>query len=257
MLQQLNYFWRVIATGLCFTLFGVGGLLLSLFVLPVQRLAIKDEQAQKAVARKTVHYTFKFFIAFMQFVGIFKFDLQQAQQLKALNGHLVMANHPSLIDVVVLISLIPNADCVVKTHLFNNMFLKGVVSNTGYISNADPAGLLDDCEASLKAGNNLIIFPQGTRTKPEEDLRFQRGAANIAIRCQAQVTSVMLKVVPSTLTKNVPWYRIPKTKAHFSAMVVDHSPTLPENNVTQTSKDVRQYNRDLENFFREELSKYG
>jgi len=257
MLQQLNYFWRVIATGLCFTLFGVGGLLLSLFVLPVQRLAIKDEQAQKAVARKTVHYTFKFFIAFMQFVGIFKFDLQQAQQLKALNGHLVMANHPSLIDVVVLISLIPNADCVVKTHLFNNMFLKGVVSNTGYISNADPAGLLADCEASLKAGNNLIIFPQGTRTKPEEDLRFQRGAANIAIRCQAQVTSVMLKVVPSTLTKNVPWYRIPKTKAHFSAMVVDHSPTLPENNVTQTSKDVRQYNRDLENFFREELSKYG
>tara|TARA_R110000744_G_scaffold1965_6_gene7672 strand:+ start:4095 stop:4868 length:774 start_codon:yes stop_codon:yes gene_type:complete len=257
MLQQLNYLWRVIATGLCFALFGVGGLLLSLFVLPVQRLVIKDTKAQKATARKTVHYTFKFFIAFMQFVGIFKFDLQQAKQLKALNGHLVMANHPSLIDVVVLISLIPNADCVVKTHLFNNVFLKGVVSNTGYISNADPADLLNDCEASLKAGNNLIIFPQGTRTKPDEDLRFQRGAANIAIRCQAKVTSVMLKVIPSTLTKNVPWYRIPKTKAHFSAMVVEHSPTLPENNMSKTSKDVRQYNRDLETFFREELSKYG
>lgn len=257
MLKQLNYFWRVIATGLCFALFGIGGLLLSLFILPVQRLAIKDEVSQKAVARKTVHYTFKFFIAFMQFVGIFKFDLQQAQPLKVLNGHLVMANHPSLIDVVVLISLIPNADCVVKTHLFNNMFLRGVVSNTGYISNADPVGLLVDCEASLKAGNNLIIFPQGTRTKSEENLQFQRGAANIAIRCQAKVTSVMLKVIPSTLTKNVPWYRIPKTKAHFSAIVVENSPNLPENNVSQTSKDVRQYNRDLENFFREELSKHG
>jgi 1-acyl-sn-glycerol-3-phosphate acyltransferase len=257
MLQQVNYFWRVIATGLCFTLFGLGGLLLSLFVLPVQRLAIRNEKSQKALARKTVHYSFKFFIAFMQFVGIFKFNLQQAQQLRSLNGHLVMANHPSLIDVVVLISMIPNADCVVKTHLFKNMFLKGVVSNTGYISNDDAAGLLDDCEASLKAGNNLIIFPQGTRTKPEENLRFQRGAANIAIRCQAKVTSVMLKVIPSTLTKNVPWYRIPKTKAHFSAMVVEHLPNLPENNVSQTSKDVRQYNRDLEDFFRKELSKYG
>lgn len=256
-MKLLNYFWRVIATGLCFALFGIGGLLLSLFVLPLQRVVIKDEVAQKAVARKTVHYSFKFFIAFMQFVGIFKFDLQQAQQLKVLNGHLIMANHPSLIDVVVLISLIPNADCVVKTHLFNNIFLRGVVGNTGYISNADPSGLLVDCEASLKAGNNLIIFPQGTRTKSEENLQFQRGAANIAIRCQAKVTSVMLKVIPSTLTKNVPWYRIPKTKAHFSAIVVENSPNLPENNVSQTSKDVRQYNRDLENFFREELSKHG
>jgi len=257
MFKRINYCWRVIATGLCFILFGVGGLLLSLLVLPVQRLVIKDKKAQKATARKTVHYTFKFFIAFMQFVGIFNFNLQQAQQLKSLNGQLVMANHPSLIDVVVLISLIPNADCVVKTHLFNNVFLRGVVSNTGYISNADPAGLLVDCEASLKAGNNLIIFPQGTRTKPDEGLQFQRGAANIAIRCQAQVTAVLLKVEPSTLTKNLPWYRIPHTKAHFSAMVVDHSLTLPENKASQTSKDVRQYNRDLEFFFREELGKYG
>lgn len=256
MLQRINYFWRVLATGLCFTLFGLGGLLLSLIVLPVQRLVVKDDKTQKQIARKTVHYAFKFFIAFMAFVGIFKFDLESAKQLKRLNGHLVMANHPSLIDVVVLISMIPNADCVVKTHLFKNVFIKGVVRNTGYISNADPAGLLLDCEASLKAGNNLIIFPQGTRTKSDENLQFQRGAANIAIRCQAKVTSVLLKVNPSTLTKNVPWYRIPPTKAHFSAMVVDHSPTLPENNVLQTSKDVRQYNRDLENFFRKELSQH-
>lgn len=229
--------------------------MLSTFVLPLQRLVVKDDKAQKKIARKTVHYTFKFFIAFMAFVGIFKFDLASAKQLKTLNGHLIMANHPSLIDVVVLISLIPNADCVVKTHLFNNVFLKGVVGNAGYISNAEPTGLLSDCEASLKAGNNLIIFPQGTRTKPNESLRFQRGAANIAIRCQAKVTSVILRVTPSTLTKNVPWYRIPQTKAYFSAMVVDHSPALPENNVLQTSKNVRQYNRDLEIFFREELSK--
>ena len=254
MFQVINYFWRVIATGVCFTVFGVGGLVLSLFVLPIQRLVFRDAKTQKHVARKTVHYSFKFFIAFMAFVGIFKFDLASARQLKTLSGHLVMANHPSLIDVVVLISMIPNADCVVKTHLFKNVFLKGVVRNTGYISNADPVGLLDDCAASLKAGNNLIIFPQGTRTKVDESVQFQRGAANIAIRCQAKITSVILNVAPSTLTKNAPWYRIPKTKAHFSAMVVEHAPTLPENNVLQTSKDVRQYNRDLEIFFRKELS---
>lgn len=256
MLQHVNYFWRVLATGLCFTLFGFGGLVLSIIVIPLQKLLITNIAERKRVARKTVHYTFKFFIGFMAFVGIFKFDLAQAEQLKKLNGHLVLANHPSLIDVVVLISILPNADCVVKTHLFNNVFLRGVVSNTGYISNAEPDGLIQDCQASLNAGNNLIIFPQGTRTKPEEPLKFQRGAANIAIRCQAKVTSVLLKVVPTTLTKNTPWYKVPASKAHFSAMIVESTPTLLENNIEQTSKNVRQYNRTLESFFTEELSKY-
>ena len=256
MFQKINYIWRILATGLCFLIFGSGGLVLSLIVIPCQKLLIRDINQRKYIARKTVHYTFKFFISFMAFVGIFKFDLAQANQLKQLKGHLILANHPSLIDVVVLISLLPNADCVVKTHLFKNVFLRGVVSNTGYISNAEPEGLIRDCESSLKAGNNLIIFPQGTRSKPEETIKFQRGAANIAIRCQAKVTSVLLKVVPTTLTKNTPWYKIPATKAHFSAVIVESTPTLPEKNIEQTSKSVRQYNRALELFFTEELSKY-
>ena len=193
----------------------------------------------------------------MSWVGILSFNLEDAKALKKLNGHLILANHPSLIDVVVLISLIPNADCVVKTHLFSNIFLRGAVNGTGYISNSDPLRLLADCENSLKEGNNLIIFPQGTRTKSEQALSFQRGAANIAVRCQAQITSVLLKVVPSTLTKHEPWFSIPETKAHFSAMIIDHSPTMPENDASQISKHVRHYNRTLENFFTEELKKYG
>jgi len=256
MLRKVNYIWRVFATGLCFALFGLGGLVLSIVVIPIQKLLISDVNRRKYIARKTVHYAFKFFIAFMALVGIFKFDLTQAKQLKQLKGHLILANHPSLIDVVVLISMLPNADCVVKTHLFKNVFLRGVVSNTGYISNAEPDGLMQDCQASLAAGNNLIIFPQGTRSKPAEALKFQRGAANIAVRCQAKVTSVLLKVSPTTLTKHTPWYKIPATKAHFSAMIVESTPAMPENNLEQTSKNVRQYNRALESFFTEELGKY-
>lgn len=256
MYQAINYFWRVIATGICFSLFGLGGIVLSILVLPLQRLVIKDKNEQKRIARLIVHHSFKFFIGVMACLGIFKFNLEQAKKLSHRKGELILANHPSLIDVVVLISLIPNADCVVKTHLFKNIFMRGVINNTGYINNADPAGLLDDCASSLAQGNNLIIFPQGTRTKPEDEVQFQRGAANIAIRCQAKITAVLLKVVPTTLTKSEPWYKIPKTKAHFSARVVDRSPNIPENNAAQISKNVREFNRGLEIFFIEELKKY-
>lgn len=255
--RQLNYGWRVLATGFCFCLFGLGGLVLSLIIFPIQKLLINEQKQQKKIARQTVHYTFKLFIAIMSWLRIFKFNLKEVEALRTLKGQLILANHPSLIDVVVLISIIPNADCVVKTHLFKNIFLRGAVSGTGYISNASPEQLLQDCEASLKEGNNLIIFPQGTRTVPGEDLLFQRGAANIAVRCQAKVTTVLLKVVPTTLTKQEPWYKIPPTKALFSATLVDQTPVTPISDISEISKNVRHYNRTLEHFFTEELKKYG
>ena len=261
MLNPLNHLWRIIATGLCFVCFGLGGVFLTLFVFPLQKLFIKDTGKQKQKARKTVHYTFKFFIGLMAFMGVFRFDLSRAKTLATQNGRLVLANHPSLIDVVVLISIIPNADCVVKAHLFKNPFIRGVVKNTGYISNADPEGLLVDCKKSLAMGNNLIIFPEGTRTQVGTKLKFQRGAANIALRCLSQndaqninkvknnISTVVIRVEPTTLTKSEPWYKIPKHKATFSAELVPNLLVLPKIDKDHISRQVREYNQMLESFF--------
>ena len=66
------------------------------------------------------------------------------------DGLLVLANHPTLIDVVCLISLLPNADCVVKRAVARNPFMRGPVRAAGYISNDDGAGLVDDCVAAAR-----------------------------------------------------------------------------------------------------------
>ncbi|WP_199609023.1 lysophospholipid acyltransferase family protein [Flocculibacter collagenilyticus] len=255
MMQKINYVWRVFATGLCFSVFGIGGLFLTLFVFPVQRLLCRHDHDRKALARKTVHYSFKFFIGLMQLTGVSNFIIERKEYLQQLDGHLVMANHPSLIDVVVLISIIPNADCVVKAHLFKNPFMRGVIKNTGYISNADPEGLLADCKASLEAGNNLIIFPEGTRTTPGEEMRFQRGAANIALRCNAKLTSLLIKVHPTTLTKMEKWYQIPEKRFEFNLQIAETTPAPIQANSEVFSKQSRSYTRELEAYFNEELDK--
>jgi 1-acyl-sn-glycerol-3-phosphate acyltransferase len=273
MFNALNHFWRILATGFCFACFGLGGVFLTLFIFPLQKLFIKDQVKQKQISRKTVHYTFKFFIGLMAFTGVFSFDLARAKKLSEMNGQLVLANHPSLIDVVVLISIIPNADCVVKAHLFSNPFLRGVVKNTGYLSNADPEALLVDCQASLAAGNNLIIFPEGTRTKPGKAIKFQRGAANIGLRCLPDyateqgysknaenaglttgISTVLIRVNPTTLTKSEPWYKVPEIKAKFSAQLIENSLTPPDFDSDNVSKQVRLYNQTLEDFFVEALA---
>lgn len=251
MLNWLGKLWRVLATGLCFSFFGFGGIVLSLIVFPIQRLFVREPVRQKQIARQTVHYTFKFFVGLMALTGVFKFKLKELAHLKDLRGHLVLANHPSLIDVVVLISIIPNTDCVVKAHLFSNPFLRGVVTGTGYISNAEPDGLITDCEESLRAGNNLVVFPEGTRTKPGQDIAFQRGAANIALRCKAPITAVSIDVNPSSLTKSEPWYAVPKTQPHFVVKELINPPQIPAIDDEHVSKQARQYSTQLETFFRQ------
>ena len=44
---SLNYAYRVLATGFCFSVFGIGGLVLSLFILPLQRIWLRDAQKSK------------------------------------------------------------------------------------------------------------------------------------------------------------------------------------------------------------------
>jgi 1-acyl-sn-glycerol-3-phosphate acyltransferase len=254
--KQLNYCWRLIATGTCFAMFGIGGLLLTVLVFPLQKIIVTDEQKQKRMARQTVHYGFKLFVGLMAFTRVFQFNLEDKLALKHLQGQLVLANHPSLIDVVVLLSIIPNADCVVKAHLFKNPFMRGAITNAGYISNADPEGLLNACKASLAAGNNLIIFPEGTRTSPGAEVAFQRGAANIALRCQVPTTNVLINVTPSTLTKAESWYQIPAEKAIFSMRLVRDFPIISTLASEPVSKQVRHYCRELEQYFKQELRTY-
>jgi len=62
MIKLINKVWRIFATGLCFFVFGLGGVFLSLFIIPAQKFLVRDKNKQKKIARKTVHYTFKFFI---------------------------------------------------------------------------------------------------------------------------------------------------------------------------------------------------
>ena len=144
--------------------------------------------------------------------------------------------HPTLIDVVCLISLLPNADCVVKRAVACNPFMRGPVRAAGYISNDDGAGLVEDCIAAVRAGGSLVIFPEGTRSVPGKPLRLQRGAANIAVRGELDVTPVHIRCSPETLGKGQKWYRVPPRRFHVRIEVGEAIQIHPFLVDTPTSK---------------------
>jgi 1-acyl-sn-glycerol-3-phosphate acyltransferase len=217
-LAALDWMWRVAATGHCFSFLFVGGFILAISVLPLVRLWPGSLFEKNVRARRVIHHTFRFYLWQMQKLGLMTLEINGRDNLRYAAGKLVIANHPSLLDVVILISLLPDCDCVVKGALRRSL-VAGVIYATGYTDNSNGDTMLSLCSKSIAAGFPLIVFPEGTRSTPNQPLVFQRGAANIAVRCQADILPVVITCDPPTLLKGQAWYKIPPRRPHFRVEV--------------------------------------
>jgi 1-acyl-sn-glycerol-3-phosphate acyltransferase len=213
MLESIDRAWRTAATGFCFAAFGLGGLLLRCAVFPLLNLAVAQPERRVRWARACIHHAFRCFVGLMKALGVMTCEVRGGERLRR-GGLLILANHPTLIDVVLLMALIREADCVVKAALAHNPFTRGPVRAAGFVCNDSGPGMVEDCVQSLRSGNNLIIFPEGTRTPRIGHQPLQRGAANIAVRGQRDVTPVRIRVAPMTLGKGDKWYRVPPRRLH-------------------------------------------
>jgi len=219
MLDRLSLCWRVAATGFSFVLFGVGGLLLRLVVFPPLALLVRPRERRVVVARAIIRRAFRAYVDVMRALGVLRYDVRGLDKLER-GGLLILANHPTLIDTVFLMAFVKNADCIVKGALWNNPFTRGPVRAAGYINNGG-SDLVSDCIASLERGNNLIVFPEGTRTPAGGAISLKRGAANIAVRGARDMTPVLIRCEPLTLGKGEPWWKVPPRRAQFSIEVQD------------------------------------
>lgn len=248
---KINRLWRLIATAIAFSVFGIGGATVPWIALPFLYLWPGTRTQKQARARRLIHYSFKFFIHMMRGLGILSWTTENIERLQR-PGILVIANHPTLVDVVFLVAFMPHADCVVKGALRKNPAMRGCLYITGFIANDSGSSLINGAKNTLKNASALIIFPEGTRTHanagPDAPLKFQRGAANIAIRCQNDITPVTIRCQPSTLSKQHKWYYIPPKKFVMSFCVHPDIPVAPYLEKTPTAA-ARQLTADLQNFY--------
>lgn len=201
--------WRSAVAGACFALFGIGGIGFSLVVFPLARLLPGGRRAHERRARVLVRHSFLALLALLQAMRILRIEARNLTALRRSGAVLVLANHPSYLDIVVLIAHIPDAVCVVKSKLWSNPFLGGVVRAAGYIRNDEPQSLVPDCAARLAQGLPLIIFPEGTRSAPGAPLHFVRGAAHIALTTGVPILPVILRCEPRVLSRGAKWYQMP------------------------------------------------
>ena len=257
MIQRLERFWRQCGTGLSFAMFGVGGLILALFVFPFINLAVRDRARRARIAQRIVHSSWKIYMRIVVAMRVLDFDTDDAATLRGATGTLVIANHPSLLDIVLIMSLMERTQCVVKAGAWKNPFMRGVIRATNYIPNlGDPEQVIDECVAALKSGNNLVIFPEGSRTVPGQKVRLQRGFANIALRAGAPIRLVTVSCTPPMLRKGEKWYDCPATRPRYRVRVCDLLETDRFASAEIRSRAARSLTAHVARRF-EELTAYG
>ncbi len=255
--NPMGRLWRLFATGFSFTAFGIGGLLLWLFVFPCLTLLVWNEAKRIHFARTIIRGSFHCFIGLMHRLGVLHYQIIGQEKLERA-GLLLLANHPTLIDTVFLMALVKRADCIVKSGLWNNPFTRGPVRAASYINNEQGSELVDACIGSLKNGNNLIIFPEGTRTPAHGAIQLKRGAANIAIRGAQNVTPIIIHCDPPTLGKGEAWWKIPSRRVRFIIEIKDDIPVT--HFLEQGHSEVlaaRRLTEHLQHYFTEEKAHHA
>lgn len=255
LIRKLAYVWRLFGTAVSFSVFGIGGLILWCVIFPVTALLPGARRQKIARSQRILHYSFIVFIGLMHRIGIMTYEVNGLEKLNR-PGQLIVANHPTLVDIVFLISRIKEVNCIVKDSLWRNPFMRGPILNCGFISNGDPEKMIAECVAWLKSGGTMIIFPEGTRSVPGKPYRFQRGAGAIALLADIIVTPVTLTCYPSTLTKAEAWYEIPERRFHLAMHVGDDINLQEFTKIEPKSIAVRRFNRYLQDYFSQQRECY-
>ncbi|MGS4663456.1 lysophospholipid acyltransferase family protein [Citrobacter farmeri] len=246
-ISTLNRIWRIAMTGFCFALFGLGGLLLSVVWFNILLVFVWDNARRRRIARRSIAASFRLFLTVTRVLGVLDYQMKGVDILRQERGCLVVANHPTLIDYVLLASVMPETDCLVKSALLKNPFLSGVVRAADYLVNSQADALLPASQQRLAQGDTILIFPEGTRTRPGKTMTLQRGAANIAVRCGSDIRVVTIHCSQRMLDKESKWYQVPPTKPLFTVEVrervkIDY---FYDANLQEPALAARQLNRHL------------
>lgn len=211
--------WRALRTGIAFAAFGLGSVWLAVVWLRIRAFVDRDHAEPWRLAQRAIQRLFRGHARLMEALGLIEVEWIGAERLATPGPKIIVANHPSLIDVVLIISRLPQADCIVASERAQNRWLRGSVKAADYITNDSGVAVVYEAARRLREGRTLVVFPEGTRS-PETGLGyFQRGAAHIALATGLDMLPIEIRVEPRMLMKGQAWYHVPPRAGRYTLRV--------------------------------------
>lgn len=192
-------------------LVGLGGLaLLGLLGLPIALVLMCLPAAIRIpMGRRLISHGLAGYLHFLKVFCSVRIDSSALDAVRLEWPLIIIANHPSLLDAVVLLARLPRAVCVMKGSLKRNILFGPMARLSGYVSNDDPMTLVRQTCDELAGGAQILIFPEGTRTRIFPVGRFSEATAFIASRAGVPVQALLIEFSSPYLGKVWPLFRKP------------------------------------------------
>lgn len=184
--------------------FFVTGLVVSPVCALILRVAGNRIPPEKG--QRMIQGLFRTWLDFSIWMGVFEIRFSGLEDLRQLRGALIAANHPSVLDAVLLLAVIPRTVCIMRADLARSPFVGGAARLAGYVTNDSGPALIRQGVACIQRGDNLLIFPEGTRTRAGALNPFKNGFALIAARAGVPIRTVFIARESRYLAKGISFF---------------------------------------------------
>jgi 1-acyl-sn-glycerol-3-phosphate acyltransferase len=197
------------------------------------------------IGRAGVSYIYRCCWTSAEMLGLMQIDSTELDALRSEPGGLIVAaNHPTMLDALLVVARLPRGVCVMKAELMHNIFLAGGARLARYITNDVGRGMVRDAVETLREGNQLVLFPEGTRTVIAPVNAFKPGITLISHLARAPIQTVVIESFSPYLTKGWPLLKAPPVPVRIRLRLGRRFAPDP---------DHRAQLRRLELYFAEEL----
>ena len=226
---------------------GLGSLaIICLSWLPVAVLLhpVLPQRIGQALGRRVIMHAFRFYLRLLTWLCACRFDLSALDSLRDDGPLIIAANHPSLLDAVLIASRLPNAVCVMKASLMDNILFGSAARLARYIRNNGLMQIITQSRKALQQGGQVVIFPEGTRTVDFPLNACTHTTGLLAKRAHAPVQTVVIEFSTPYLGKAWPLFRPPSLPLHCTIRLGRRF-EAPANLETFTSEMEQEFRQDL------------
>jgi 1-acyl-sn-glycerol-3-phosphate acyltransferase len=171
--------------------------LISLALHPIAPRLFSTEKSQRIIA-----LLFQLTLFVWTRLGILKLDVADRALLESLRGRIVAANHPGIIDAIILLSFLPSTVCIMRADLTKSPAFGILARLAGYVTNDSGLALVREGSRHIASGQNILIFPEGTRTAPPQAVNdFKKGFALLATHSKIPIQTVFIEREGSYFSK--------------------------------------------------------